>query len=140
MRPLIHFFFSLILAALLYPIFNWKVLLILAGSVLIDIDHYFWWICKYKKFNLIKAYTFFMRNMEANDFTNVDGILIIFHTIEFLLIMIVLSFYFEYALAFTIGLIFHYFLDLIFLYFVPKHFIANHSIIYWLLKHQIQKV
>lgn len=142
MKPLVHILFSLILAVVLYPIFNWRVLFVLAGGFLIDIDHYLWHIYKYKKFNLINSYKFYMKNIEVNDFTNVTGILLIFHTIEFFLIIIFLSFYNQFVLLFLIGLLGHYLLDLIWCIRVPKRVIVNHSIIWWITKNKlkIQKV
>ena len=140
MKPLSHLMFSSILAILLYPLYNWKVLFVLAGGFLIDIDHYLWYIYRYKKFNLIDSYRFYMKNIEVNDFTNVMGILLIFHSVEFLLVMIILSFYNEYVFIFTIGVILHYLLDLIFLFIYTRRFIVNHSIIWWIIKEKIQKV
>ena len=139
MKTSVHFIASAILAVALYPVFNWKTALILIGGFLIDIDHYFWYVCKYKNFNLIKSYEFFMRNLKLNEFTNVTGILLIFHTIEFFLIMLLLSFYNEFALIFTIGLLSHYLLDFIWFYFILKKFMLNHSVIWWIIKNK-QKV
>ena len=139
MKTLVHFLFSSVLALTFFPLFKWKTLLILAGGVLIDIDHYFWYILKYKDFNLINSYKFYTKNIETNNYTNVMGILLVFHTIEFLLAMIILSFYFELALIFTIGLLLHYLLDFIFLYFVVKKPITNNSILSWYLKTKSKK-
>lgn len=134
MKVWVHILSSSILAALLYPLFNWKVLLILAGGVLIDIDHYLWYVCKFKNISVVKCYGHFMKGTnKGNVFKNI-GVLIIFHTIEFLLVMLVLSFYIKFALLFTIGLLSHYLLDLIWLYFIPKCFIANPSIINFIIK------
>lgn len=144
MRVPTHFFYSLILAVILYPVFKWKAAFILAGGVLIDIDHYFWYVCKYKKINFLGCYRHYLERMDEHKVMENIGILLIFHTIEFLSIMIFLSFYSDLAFIFTIGAISHYLLDLIFLYRVPKRFIANHSIILWLAEnkivHKIQKV
>ena len=140
MKSWAHFLFSSIVAIIFYPLFKWKILLILAGGVLIDIDHYFWYILKYKDFNIINSYKFYIKNIETNNYKNVIGILLIFHTIEFLLVMIILSYYFEFAFIFTIGLLSHYLLDYTFLYFVVKKSITSNSIILWLIKNQIQKV
>lgn len=136
MKTWVHLLVSSLLALLLYPFFSFRVLLILVGGVLIDIDHYLWYIWKYKRFNPIETYKFYVKNMETNDFTNVYGILLIFHTIEFLLAMILLSFYNQLVLVFIIGLLSHYLLDAIFLYLVPKQFIVNHSIIWWIIKNK----
>jgi len=134
MKPLTHLLFSSILAAVFYPIFGWKALLVLAGGVLIDIDHYLWYIYKHKSLNLISAYKFYINNVKTNNYSNVYGILLIFHSIEFFIVMTFLSFYIYFTFIFMIGLLFHYLLDLIFLYRGPKHFIVNHSIIYWIYK------
>ena len=134
MKTSVHFAASIILAAMLYHLFKWNALLVLFGGVLIDIDHYFWYACKYKKFSILQSYKFYIKIMDAKDFGKVEGMLCIFHTIEFLALMALLSFYFEAALIITIGLVLHYLLDLLYLYLNPKRFILNHSIMGWLLK------
>ena len=139
MKVSTHFFYSLILAAILYPIFNWKAVFILMGGILIDIDHYFWYIYKYKKFNFFDCYSYYLERMDKDKIMENLGVLLIFHTVEFLLLMIFFSFYNNLAFMFTIGVISHYLLDLIFLYTVPKRIIANHSIIWWTLKNKIQR-
>lgn len=138
MKVSTHFFYSLILAAALYPFFNWRALFVLIGGILIDIDHYFWHIYKHKKFNFFDCYNYYMERMDKHRVMENIGILLIFHTIEFLSIMIFLSFYSDLALMFTTGLLSHYSLDMVFLYKVPKRIIANHSIMWWALKNKIQ--
>ena len=140
MKTWVHFVFSLALAAVLYPIFNWRALLILLGGVFVDIDHYFWYAYRYKRFNIFECYKYYITIHENRGFEKHSGSLLIFHTVEFLLAVVALSFYSEYALAFAIGFILHCAMDLTFLYFVPKRFIANHSAISWVIKNKIQKV
>ncbi|MBI2650792.1 hypothetical protein HYX04_05800 [Candidatus Woesearchaeota archaeon] len=139
MKISIHLMASLILVAALYPFFGWSVLFILMGGVLIDADHYFWYVYTYKNFNIVKSYKFFIKNLKINDFTNVEGAVLIFHTIEFLLVMVLFSFYNKFLLLFTIGLLSHYLLDFIWFYFILKRFILNHSIIWWIVnnKHKV---
>lgn len=140
MKTSVHLWVSLIIAAAFYPLYSWKVVFIIVGGVLIDIDHYFWYVYKYQDLSIIKSYKFYIKNVNENNFSNVIGILLVFHTIEFLLLMLVLSLYNQFALIFTIGLLSHYVLDLIYLYFIPRRFIVNHSLIYWVFKNKIQKV
>ncbi|MBI2657432.1 hypothetical protein HYX08_01925 [Candidatus Woesearchaeota archaeon] len=140
MKPLAHFIASLALAALLYPVLGWKAMLIFAGGVLIDIDHYLWYVYKYRKIGFFKAYRFFSKNTDARDFSNFEGILLLFHTVEFLLVSVVLSFYSRLALAFTAGLILHYGLDTIYLYRIAGRFIVNHSLIHWIYSSHIKKL
>lgn len=140
MKTSVHLVVSSILAAILYPLFNWKVLFILIGGVLIDVDHYLWYIYKYKKLSLFGCYKHYISQTEKNQFKENIGILLIFHTIEFLFIVTILSFYNEFALIFALGLLPHHILDLIFLYIHTKRFMADYSLIRWIYKNQIQKV
>ena len=78
--------------------------------------------------------------MNEKSFGSVMGILLIFHTVEFLMVMLALSYLSKLALIFTVGLLLHYALDLLYLYFIAKGFVVNHSIIYWLYKEKIQKL
>ena len=134
MKTPVHLAASLILAAMLYPVFKWKVFLIVVGGVAVDIDHYFWYIRKHRNFNLFSCYRFFTVDEEKNNWRGITGIMLIFHTIEFLLLMVALSFYNEPALILTIGLLSHYLLDGIFNYTVTKRIVLNHSAVSWIIK------
>ena len=138
MKTSVHVIVSAILAALLYPVFKRHVLFIFAGGVLIDIDHYFVYAYKYKNFSLFDCYYHYIKNMQDPAQKENLGILLIFHTTEFLFVMVVFSFYNAYALVFTIGLLVHYLLDLIYLYTVPKKFIVDHSLIHWICKNKLK--
>ena len=132
MKTSVHLVVSLILAAMLYPVFRWKALIILVGGVLIDIDHYFWYVYKYKKFSLFECYYYFIDGMQKDKIEKNMGILLVFHTIEFLIAIMLLSFYSELVLIFTIGVLVHYLLDAIFLYTVARRLITNPSLISWM--------
>tara|TARA_Y100000310_G_C20660182_1_gene804321 strand:+ start:1516 stop:1932 length:417 start_codon:yes stop_codon:yes gene_type:complete len=138
MIPLLHLLISLILAAVLYPIFNLKVLLIIAGGVLIDIDHYLFYICRFRNFSIKNCYKYCHVEIKKNNFKDAIGTLLIFHNLEFLLISIIFSIYSQLALMFTIGLIFHYIADAIHRYSLAKSFISSPSLIAWLIKNKIQ--
>lgn len=140
MKTSVHLALSSVLAAALYPVFGWKVLFIFVGGVLIDVDHYFWYVYKHKNLSLIDCYRHYIFQMEKNNQKENLGILLIFHTIEFLLATWALSFYFKPVSIFAIGLLSHYILDLLFLYFAVKHFVAEHSVIRWIYRNWIQKV
>ncbi|MAG91621.1 hypothetical protein CMO83_03015 [Candidatus Woesearchaeota archaeon] len=139
MKPLTHLFYALILAAVLYPVFGWKVILIVIGGVIADSDHYISNVFRFRDLNIVNCYKYFSGMMVKNDFTDAKGILLVFHTVEFLLLMVILSFFNEFALIFLIGLLLHYFLDLIWHVFVAKCIISNPSIIYWLIKRQSKR-
>ena len=94
MRTWVHVAASAIISALLHPFFGWiGAIMIMAGGVLIDIDHYFSYIMRYKKWNIQECYRFYSRQVDAVDFSENEGILLIFHTIEFLSLAIFLSFH-----------------------------------------------
>ena len=140
MKTWVHALVSSILAVIFYPIYSWKVLFILAGGILIDIDHYFWYVYKFKDLSLFRCYKYYIRGMNKEKIMEYVGILLVFHTMEFLLVMLLLSFYNEFALIFTIGLLSHYLLDLIWQYNVAKCHIPSTSIIARFIKNKSQKV
>ncbi len=135
-----HFIVSSAIAAAIYPIFGWKSVFVIVGGVCIDIDHYFWYVYKFQKWSLIKCYSHYIKGLEGDNYKYNIGILLIFHTIEFLVVCLLISFFVDYALIFTIGLLAHYMMDLIYLYSGPKIFIASTSAIAWLYSNIIQKV
>ena len=134
MKIWVHFLVSSILAVIFFPIYGWKVLFILVGGILIDIDHYFWYAVKLRKFGFAECYYYFIDGMNKDRVMKNAGILLVFHTIEVLVLAILLSFYSQLALMLAVGLLSHYLLDGIFLYNVAKRLIANPSIISWLVK------
>jgi hypothetical protein len=99
-----HFIASLIVTILLFPFFRFYALFVIVGGFLIDIDHYFWYILKYRDFSLKKAVYFSKSNKILYK-------LHIFHLTEFLIVCIVLSFYSNVFLLISIGLMLHYAMD-----------------------------
>ena len=91
MKTTVHLIASSILAAALYPIFQWKVVLIVVSGVMIDVDHYFWYVYKYKKSSLFDCYEFFTVEADKNKWKHVIGIPLVFRTIEFLVLIVLLS-------------------------------------------------
>lgn len=140
MKTWVHFLVSSILAIILYPIFNWKVLFILAGGVLIYIDHYFWYVYTFKDFNLFKCRTFFYVDCWKDGHRMMKNKLLVFHTVEFLIFVIALSVYSIHILLFVVGMAFHYILDIIQRYYHTKSLITSPSVVYWFYKNKIQKV
>lgn len=99
-----HFIVSLVLSILLFPFFKFNVIYIMVGGFLIDIDHYLWYIFKYRDFNIKKAY-------KLSKDKSITYRIHVFHLIEILIICVVLSFYSETFLMLLIGLIPHYIMD-----------------------------
>jgi hypothetical protein len=68
MRPKIHLIIGIIFVILLklfFPDFTWiNLSIILFSSVLIDGDHYLYYILRTKNFNLIKCYAWYKKHLE----------------------------------------------------------------------------
>lgn len=124
-----HFIVSIILSILLFSIFKWNVLLILVGGVLIDVDHYLLYYMKFKKFDLVKGYKYFS---EKDCWKELINSLSIFHTVEFLILMIVLSFYYKLFILMVIGMVPHLIMDFIYESKATGRLVKCPSFIYWL--------
>ena len=128
-----HVLASLILAALIYPLFGFKSILVFAGGVLVDFDHYIWFTLKYKKFGVYKCYKFYMEESRKENFKKVWRLLLAFHTIEFFVMMIVFSFFSKFIFLITLGLVLHYILDGIW-YCRLGMLVPEISILRWILR------
>lgn len=105
MYPIYHFVLTLIASGFLLPVLGWKIVLFWLGSFFIDIDHFWWYILKYKNLSLREAYDYGKNNHE-------DKKLHIFHTIEFWSLLGIWSIFSEYALVILFGLVYHIVIDL----------------------------
>ena len=105
-----HITLGIIISILLYPVYGANVLIIFISNLLIDADHYLWYIFRMKSLNLFKAFKFYKNRTLRLKYRN---ILHVFHTIEFLILIIVLSFYFEIFFLILIGIVIHLILDII---------------------------
>lgn len=124
-----HFIVSVILGVLLFPIFKWNILFIIVGGVLIDVDHYLLYYMKFKKFDLVKGYKYFSGKDCWKELINS---LSIFHTVEFLILMIVLSFYYKPFVFIVIGIVPHLIMDFIHENRAAGRLVKCPSFIYWL--------
>ncbi len=118
-----HIFFGFIFAIALFLLFP-KIgflgfSIIFLSSVLIDIDHYIYYIYEKKDFNLKNAYKCFIqidsycRALPWKQRTNLKGQFYIFHGVELLLLLILLSFFFNFFIFIFTGFAFHLLLDLL---------------------------
>lgn len=106
--------FSLILYSILPQISIFNISLIFLSSILIDFDHYIFIIKKKGRsyFNLKKSYLWH-KALERKH----RPIMHIFHSIEFIVFIAILSFYSDFFLFILIGIVFHSVLDIIELVF-----------------------
>lgn len=110
MLPTSHIIISLGVSILLYPLFGFWVLLFLASSILIDFDHYLTYIFKSKKLDLKGAYYFFYERYDRGDLSRV---ILLFHTIEYFILIAIASFFSKIILLIFLGSTLHISLDII---------------------------
>ncbi|MAG50330.1 hypothetical protein CL621_01655 [archaeon] len=127
MIPSIHIVLGLLFSLFLYPLFGFYVIIIFLSSFLIDVDHVLWYFIKYKKWdNLKEIYNYYTDDEKIRDILNV------FHTIEFLILLIVLAIFFKIFRFVLIGVGFHYLLDIIYMVSHKKYGRRAISLINWL--------
>ena len=86
MKLTAHFVASSILAVVLYPFFGIGSLFVFVSGFLIDLDHYPIYVMRFKNLNPFKANSYFIDRMPTK-------VLCVFHTFEFLLVLVVIAFF-----------------------------------------------
>ena len=110
MLPEWHVLLGIIFALALYPVFGLWAILIFAASILIDFDHYLMYLGMKKDFNIFRAYNYLRKGYLENEF-KATKILCVFHTVEFVLLLILLSFLSRIFLFTLVGVSFHLLTD-----------------------------
>ena len=122
MRPPIHFLLGLTFILILklstsLTIANLSIILL--ASFLIDVDHWFIYILKKKDFSVNNAYTWFVEKevkyfkLSLKQRNQLKKPLMIFHGIEFLVLLIILSQFSKIFIFIIIGVLFHLMMDYI---------------------------
>ena len=99
-----HALFGLIISFLLYPVYGLSVLIIFFSNLLLDVDHYLLYVIKFSSFNIKQAHDYFIAKDET--------LLLPLHTVEFLMVLLLLSFYLDFVFFVLIGVVIHFMLDL----------------------------
>ncbi len=86
------------------------------GSIFIDFDHYIFYVLRFKRFDLKGMFQYFDEWLPKNKEKISYGGVCIFHTIEFYVLIGIVSIYLPFMVYVLIGLLFHFALDSIFLY------------------------
>lgn len=123
MLPKWHVLLGVIFSLLVWAVFPMNLfypVIILLSSVLIDVDHYAYYLFKYKDSSIRNAYTWYknIKPMEnaakkKHPEKSIKASFCIFHTIEFLLIILIISFFSKFFMFLFIGLIFHSLVDIL---------------------------
>ncbi len=122
MYPKTHILLGGIFAILIYFILQltiFQAIVIFLASVLIDIDHYLYYVYRKKDFSLKNAYNWFLEGekkfdkLPENEKKKIFIGIYIFHGIEAIIILILLSYLSKFFLFVLIGFLFHQSFDLI---------------------------
>ncbi len=132
MLPRHHIILGAIFSFLLFWLFSLTLLqasLIFLASILIDFDHYLWHIQKKKDLSLRNAYLF-LKKLDKNP---TKPLMMLFHTIEFHILIALLGFLWMGFFYILIGMAFHSIIDL--LYFGKRNmiYIREFSLIRYLI-------
>ena len=127
MLPKTHAILAAIFSLLIYFIFHlylFSVVLIFLASVFIDFDHYLWYFYRKKSLNLKDAYFWFKEKrqkwlkLSKKGREDYKRVYLVFHSIEFWIILGLLSFINQIFLFILIGVLFHMILDYIEIFYV----------------------
>lgn len=136
MNPLFHFLITIPFCYIIYPFIGpVNTALVFFGGWIFDFDHYLYCIFKHKNFSVIDCWRF------HSPFAKEKDLLHVFHTIEFYVLILIISFYIEAIGFLFIGLIYHQLFDIIKLIYlkIKKEPRANNcraaSLIMWLKRH-----
>ena len=113
MLLLIHLIVSLILVAILFPLFGFYSLIVLIGGFFIDLDHIIFHGVKFKSFDLMKAYNYCREITVNKKIKEYKKVIKVFHSVEFVFLIAVFSFYYKIFLILLMGMIIHIIMDLI---------------------------
>jgi hypothetical protein len=135
MFPKEHIIYSTILCAALFPLFKWNVIIIfLVSVILIDIDHYIWFVQKTKDYHIKSVWRYYQHLLQISK-RKCEYVLHVFHTVEFWMLIILLAFVSQFFVYVAIGISYHVLLDHIYcIQHNPLQKRAN-SIIEWLLSY-----
>jgi len=131
MLPKFHILFGAIFSLLIFYLFQitiFQASLILLSSVLIDFDHYMFGAVRKKTLKLKRLY-FWHKALGRTHKTMMH----IFHSIEFIIFIVILSFYFNFFLFILIGMVFHSILDIFDLIYSRKWGCREFSLIRFLI-------
>jgi len=140
MRPKVHFILGILFTFLLYLLFPQisliGLLIILFSSVLIDVDHYFYYFIRTKNLNLIKCYKWHevhlskILSASMSERKKIYTGFYFFHGIEWLIILFLLSkFVFPNFIFIFIGFLLHGIVDISHEYYL-KRTLHKSSLIY----------
>jgi len=132
MMPTTHLIASLVPFAFLLPTFKYWTFAFFIGSFFIDVDHYIWYVMRFKNLSLKGAYEY---SLPRNKKTREMDILHIFHVWEFWVLMLILGFIHVFFFLIFAGMVFHLAMDFIYLHVIKAYGHRAISYFFWLKRH-----
>ena len=116
------------------------IVLTFLASVFIDFDHYMCSVCKTKKISLFHSFRYHEKLQKREFEDRAQGIRAksdfhIFHTIEFHILIGILSFFWIGFFYIFIGMVFHSLLDIISLLYDDFMYVREFFLVRWLWRH-----
>lgn len=111
MLPKWHILFGFFFSLILYLFFNISLtnsVIVFLSSVLIDVDHYIFYVKRHKDLSLRNAYLWHKKLGEKH-----KPIVHILHTVEFLFVVFIIGLFSQFFLLILVGMLFHSIFDLI---------------------------
>jgi hypothetical protein len=148
MLPKTHAILGAVFSLLIYFILHlslFSVILIFLASVFIDFDHYLWYIYKKKSLNLKSAYNWFKKKREKwtklskKEREIYKREYLVFHSVEFWIVLLALSFISKIFLFILIGVLFHIIVDYIEVIYMKEKLYPKFSLIYVYFKNKNKK-
>jgi len=114
------------------------ILIVLVAGVFIDIDHYFAYVIIKKDLSIKRAYQYSLDlEKKLKKGIKVKVPICIFHTIEFLIILIILTISNRIFVPLLVAVLFHLLIDFIDGFFKDTMQFSKHSVIYSILSKQV---
>lgn len=148
MLPKTHVILGAAYSLFVYILYNITIIeafLIFFASVLIDFDHYLWYIYRKKSLNLKKAYFWFKEKrkiwikLSEKEREKYKRPYLIFHSIEFWIFLVILSFVNKLFLFILIGILFHMIFDYIEIINIKEKIYFKFSLIWIFIKNKDKK-
>ena len=111
----------------------------LSSWFLIDLDHAFYYVVKTKNFNPFKFWKISSSKRSLRKDPNVKKPIWIFHNVEFLLLLLIFSFFFKIVFFVFLGFLFHLFFDWIEMIYNKSKVYCKLSLISTLVKNKNKK-
>jgi hypothetical protein len=140
MLPKTHFIIGFIVSSIIFVVWPsiglFNISIIFLSSFLIDFDHYLYFIWTTKDFSLLHAYNWFIakgkftRSLPQNKRKIYKHVILLFHGIEFWLVLFLVSFIDKVFLWMLLGVAIHMLADFIGIVYYQERFYTKLSQIY----------